>query len=75
MVDTGGVDLGAMGNVGGSLPGLNFLTKQASRTPEYSELSRQARLPGKNYDDSPVAHTVGSDNGQTVLDGGLTDLL
>jgi hypothetical protein len=63
--DTGGADIGHMGNVGGSIPGMSALFKTASRTPEWSELGRQWKA-GKNFDDSPVGMLAGSTEGSPV---------
>jgi hypothetical protein len=55
--DTGGVDIGHMGNVGGTIPGMSGLLRTASRTPEWSELNRQW---AKNFNDLPVPFLAGS---------------
>ena len=73
--DTGGVDLGPIGGLQGSIPGLDTATRLASRTPEWRELGWQARQAGKDFNDGAVAHTVGVSAGQPVLDAGLTGLL
>ena len=57
--DTGGADLGPMGNVGGSMPGLSAIFKTASRTPEYNELGRQWKL-AKDFNDMPTGFLAGS---------------
>jgi hypothetical protein len=73
--DTGGVDIGTWGQVGGSIAGFDTATRFASRTPEWQELYRQHQnLAGKDFNDSGFAPTVGSDNGQRLVDSGLTDL-
>jgi hypothetical protein len=73
--DTGGVDIGTWGQVGGSIAGFDPATKFATRTPEWQELRRQYQAQaGKDYNDQPFAPTVGSDNGQRLVDSGLTDL-
>lgn len=60
--DTGGVDLGPMGNVGGTIPGLSTAIRVASRTPELTELGRQWQA-AKDYNDSAVPFLAGSSNG------------
>ncbi len=78
--DTGGVDIGHWSQVGGGIPGLNAVTKFASRSPEWSELAYQGgihptqiRQAAKDFNDTG-APTVGGDDGQRVLDAGLGDL-
>ena len=63
--DTGGADIGPMGNVGGSIPGFSTLYKTASRTPEWSELGRQWKA-AKNFNDAPVPWLAGSTEGSPV---------
>jgi hypothetical protein len=58
--DTGGADIGHMANVGGTIPGMSALFKTASRTPEYTELGRQWKIMGKDYDDSAAPFLAGS---------------
>jgi hypothetical protein len=70
--DTGGVDIGYMSQVGGSIPGFQTAVRLAGRGPEWQELGRpyQARLPAKDYNDQPASFTVGSDQGRPVMDAG-----
>jgi hypothetical protein len=68
MVDSGGVDLGTFGQLQGTLPGLNTITRLASRTPEWKELgsqwkAQQQQQPGKDFNDQPVGHLAGASNG------------
>jgi hypothetical protein len=80
--DTGGADLGAMGQVGGTLPGFKSAVRFASRGPEWAALAtqggfhpRQIRQAGKDFNDTGFAPTVGVNGGQRVLDaGGLAGL-
>jgi hypothetical protein len=69
MVDTGGIDLGPIGQLGsrggGGLPGLNWAMKTASRTPEWKAVYSQAR-PGKDFNDSAVPVLAGSHQGGAV---------
>ena len=54
-VDSGGVDLGTFGQVGqGGMPGLATVQKFLSRGPEWHELYRASRMPGKDFNDQPV---------------------
>ncbi len=62
--DSGGVDLGTLGQLGGSLPGLNAVTKTLSRGPEWSELASQhQQLRAKDFNDQPVGYLAGASNG------------
>jgi hypothetical protein len=57
--DTGGVDIGPMGNVGGSIPGFSTVMRVASRTPEWAELGNQWKM-AKDFNDSPAHFLAGS---------------
>ncbi len=73
MPDTGGVNIGPIGQLEGQILGLSTVMRHASKTPEYAELGRQLRA-AKDYNDAPVARTVGSTAGKRVVDGGLAAL-
>jgi hypothetical protein len=63
-----------LGGFQAEIPGLATTMRLASRAPEWQELGHQSgqlRQAGKNYDDSPVAQSVGSDVGAPVLDAGF----
>lgn len=75
--DTGGADLGAMSQVGGSIPGFRTLTGLATDVaPALGELAlrRRANKPGKDYNDDPTTTTAGSDQGRPVEDPGELDI-
>ena len=72
-VDTGGVDIGPIGQLSGTIPGLSTFMKAASRQPEHAELGRQWKA-AKDYNDSAVPWLAGSSNGSAVYGGGAADV-
>lgn len=68
MVDSGGVDLGPLGQLEGTLPGLNAVSKTLSRTPEWSQLACQHRQyrAAKDFNDQPVGSLAGASSGSAV---------
>jgi hypothetical protein len=73
-LSTGGADLGTFGQVGsGGIPGLDMVSDLASlggTALALRALKNKAakKPPGKDFNDQPVADTVGSQSGQSVLD-------
>lgn len=67
MPDTGGVNIGSIGNLG-EVVGLSGIIRHLSRAPEYAELGRQLRA-AKDFNDQPAGHLLGSANGQAVRTG------
>jgi hypothetical protein len=63
--ETGGVDLGPMGNVAGTIPGMSATFKIASRTPEWQAILNQTR-PSKDYNDQPAGWLAGSSDGSAL---------
>ena len=68
---TGGVDLGAMGQLHGHLPGLEGATSLASSVvPLLAESAlypnSEEQPPAKDYNDEPTTNTVGSQQGQVI---------
>ena len=70
-LSTGGVDIGGfIGQLGGTLPGLDTITKTLSRGPEWHQLYRASRMPGKDFNDQPVGMLDGSSDGKPAYDSG-----
>jgi hypothetical protein len=64
--DTGGVDIGTWGQIGGRIPGLHAIASAASDVGPLAVWRMQQRKAAKGFDDRPEANSVGSDNGQIV---------
>jgi hypothetical protein len=54
-----------MGSVGGTLPGFSPLMRAAARTPEWNQVIQQG-LPGKDWNDQPVATLAGASDGSAI---------
>ncbi len=65
MSNPGVFDIGHIADIQGDVPGLKLAASIAARTPEWQVLARQ-RQAGKDFNDQPVAHLAGSDQGQPL---------
>ena len=67
-LDTGGVDLGTMGQVHGHLPGLSQIADVAAVGGSVLAERALRPKPGKDFNDAPVDPTVGTHQGQKVVE-------
>jgi hypothetical protein len=66
-VDSGGVDLGPIGQLQGGIPGFNAVMKTVSRTPEWSQMAGEyQKQREKDFNDAPVGWLAGSSNGAPI---------
>jgi hypothetical protein len=64
--DTGGVDIGSWGGVGGRIPGLNAISAAAADVGAGAAAASLKRKAAKDYNDQPASTTVGADGNQAV---------
>jgi hypothetical protein len=64
---TGGVDIGPIGSLVGTIPGLRALTTAAADVvPAVGLKYMQRRKAAKDYNDNPTDTTQGADGGQAL---------
>jgi hypothetical protein len=68
MPDTGGVDLGPMGQLEGRIVGLHAFTSGLTDLAPAAALWHMKRKAAKDHNDRPVGQTIGSHDGQPVKD-------
>ena len=76
--DTGGASLGAMGNVGGSIPGLKAVEATAATLTPAAAVYQMQRSTGrhrakKDYNDAPADSTIGTREGRVVKEAATVD--
>ena len=72
--DTGGADLGHMGNVGGRMPGLKAATTVAADLAPALAVGWLKRKAAKDYNDQPADKTVGTELGNAVREAPEADI-